>query len=238
MDCEHLPKYVDFFLDGELADVEHAAIEAHLQQCESCCEVISRESRFRVALHQSLRTVVTPNSLRNQIEAKIDSAGKSRYLPTLAYAAGIALIAGLGYAVVANIIANPGFEEQAIAFHQQNEKTEIVGNRSEVDSFLKIRAPFSYQVPLEDTGDIKLVGARLATVGGNPAVVFLYDGGGRRFSVTQYKPPSDWQPGPARIGRQEGYTYATYGDGALVQTLVGDMPEAELTKIVPAAWQK
>ena len=59
MDCEHCPN-MWIFLDGELADVEHAAIEAHLQQCESCREVISRESRFRAALRQSLRTVVAP----------------------------------------------------------------------------------------------------------------------------------------------------------------------------------
>ena len=80
------------------------------------------------------------------------------------------------------------------------------------------QAPFSYQVPLEDTGDIKLV-ARLATVGGNPAVVFLYDGG-RRFSVTQYKPPSDWQPGPPGLGARKGTHTRHSGDGAWVQTLV------------------
>lgn len=239
MDCSSLSRYVDLFLDDELADAERAEVEQHLRGCEPCRDAVNRESRFRASLQQAMRAVRAPNSLRDQVAARIREAGAPRvprWVPTLAYAAGVAAIAALGYAIVANTLSTPGPEQRALAIHQESQNTEVLGDRGRVESFLRARAPFAFRLPVADSDQVRLVGARITRLDGVPAVVYLYDAGGRRFTVAQYPAPDGWRPGPARVGRSDGFTYATYGDSGLVQTVVGDLPEPEMSRIVPAAW--
>lgn len=241
MDCSSLSRYVDLFLDGELADQEHAEVEQHLRICAACRDAVNRETRFRASLRQAMRSVRAPGSLRDQVIARMRADGDRRmprWTYTLAYAAGIVAIAVAGYAVVAHILSVPDPEERALAIHQESENTEILGDRGRVESFLRARAPFAFRLPVDESDAIRLVGARITRLGGMPAVVYLYDTGGRRFSVTQYPAPDGWRPGPARVGRQDGFTFATYGDAGLVQTVVGDLPEPEMVRIVPAAWAR
>jgi len=239
MDCSSLSRYVDLFLDGELASQERAEVEQHLRTCEPCRDAVNRESRFRASLRQAMQAMRAPGSLHEQVAARIREGGAPRlprWAPTLAYAAGVAVIAALGYLLVGTTLSTEGPELRALAIHQESQNTEVLGDRGRVESFLKARAPFAYRLPVEERDGVRLVGARLARLDGVPAVVYLYDASGRRFSVAQYPAPEGWHPGPAHVGHRDGFTYATYGDSGLVQTVVGDLPEPEMSRIVPAAW--
>lgn len=239
MECDSLSRYVDLFLDGELADRERAEVEQHLRSCPTCREAVQRESRFRDSLRETMRAMRAPSSLREQVTARIrEGAGARtpRWVPTLAYAAGIAAVAALGYALVATTLSTPEPEQRVLAIHRESRDTEVLGDRGRVESFLRARAPFAYRLPIEESEGVRLVGARIVRLDGVPAVVYLYDAGGRQFTVAQYPAPSGGRPGPARVGRRDGFTFATYGDSGLVQTVVGDLPEREMSRIVPAAW--
>lgn len=239
MECDSLSRYVDLFLDDELADAERTEVEQHLRRCEPCRDAVNRESRFRSSLQQAMRAVRAPNSLREQVTARIREgavARTPRWVPTLAYAAGIAAVAALGYALVATTMSSPEPEQRVLAIHRESRDTEVLGDRGRVESFLRARAPFAFRLPIQESEGVRLVGARIARLDGVPAVVYLYDAGGRHFTVAQYPAPSGWRPGPARVGHRDGFTVATYGDSGLVQTVVGDLPEREFSRIVPAAW--
>jgi hypothetical protein len=88
-----------------------------------------------------------------------------------------------------------------------------------------------------DREGVRLLGARVTQLAsGTPAVVYLYDVGGRRITVAQYPLPDGEAPSGLRLNRKDGLTVATFPAGGLVQTLVGDVPEREVPNILPASF--
>jgi anti-sigma factor (TIGR02949 family) len=241
MDCDVLSRYLDLYLDGELAIEERSEVEAHVRTCDACRTVVTSEARFRAVLRQHLLSVRAPGSLREQVRERLEVRRRpvlTAWMPPLAYAAAVAGVAVLGYVVIATYPKAPDPVAGAVAAHVAASGPEVSGDRDQVDSFLRTHAPFSYRLPLQDGEGIRLVGARVTRLNGIPAVVYQYDRGGRRFSVAQYQPPEGVDEVPPRMDHQDGYTVATYPDRGLVQTLVGDLPDGEISRIVPAAWSR
>lgn len=237
MDCDALTRYLDLYLDGELAPEERVEVEAHLRSCDGCRGVASSESRFRASVRQHLLSVRAPRSLRDSVRQRLlerRQASPLAWMPPLAYAAAVAGVAVMGYLVVGTWPKAPDPVQGAVAAHVAVSGPEVSGDREQVESFLRTRAPFPYRLPLTEQADLRLVGARVTRLSGVPAVVYLYDAGGRRFSVAQYLPPEGVEPPAAHLDHRDGYTVATYPDRGLVQTVVGDLPEGELSRIVPA----
>jgi anti-sigma factor (TIGR02949 family) len=239
MDCETLSRYLDLYLDGELAVEERVEVEAHVRGCDACRRIVTGEARFRAVLRQQLLSVRAPGSLREAVHERLASRRRHsplNWMPTLAYAAAVAGVAVLGYAVIATYPKAPDPVAGAVAAHVAASGPEVSGDREQVESFLRTHAPFSYRLPLADREDIRLVGARVTRLNGLPAVVYQYEAGGKRFSVAQYQPPEGGGEVAPRLDHQDGYTVATYPDRGLVQTLVGDLPDGEVSRIIPAAW--
>jgi anti-sigma factor (TIGR02949 family) len=237
MDCDALMRYLDLYLDGELAPEERAEVDAHLRTCPGCSGIATAENRFRGLVRQHLQSVRAPRSLRNAVQERLVERRRgapATWMPPLAYAAAVAGIAVLGYAVIATYPKAPDPVLGAVAAHVAVSAPEVSGDREQVESFLRTRAPFPYRLPVAERDDVRLVGARVTRLSGVPAVVYLYDAGGRRFSVAQYLPPEGAEPPAARLDHRDGYTVATYPEGGLVQTLVGDLPDGEVSRIVPA----
>lgn len=240
MDCDALSRYLDLYLDGELALEERAEVEAHVRGCGACREVVTAEARFRAVLRQHLLSVRAPGSLREQVRERLMMARRrpspAVWTPPLAYAAAVACVAVLGYMVIATYPKSPDPVAGAVAAHVAASGLEVSGDRSQVESFLNANAPFSYRLPVPEQDGIRLVGARVTRLNGLPAVVYQYDTGGRRFTVAQYRAPEGVEEVPAHLDHRDGFTVATYPDRGLVQTLVGDLPDGEVSRIVPAAW--
>jgi len=182
-----------------------------------------------------------PASLHDQIVRRMREREASdaqwRFVPILAYAAAVTAVAVVGYGVVQMAVPEPDPAERAVAEHQATSGSEFFGDRTAVADFVAKHASFVSREPLPAREDTRLIGARLARFGGRPAVIYLYDVGGRRVSVAQYPaPPTGADRPKLRVDRRDGYTVATWQDGDLEQTVVGDVPEKEVPRFIPASW--
>jgi len=242
MDCNVLSRYSDLYLDGELALEERTEVEAHLKQCSECRDAVTAEVRFRQRVRESLLAARAPTSLREQVARRIrEERGRldrPRFFPTLSYAVAVLMLAVMGYAVFFLMESPPDAADSAVAAHMASSDSEMFGTSAQVQAFLEGNAPFRYQVPLEDREGVKLVGARVTRLGPRPAVVYLYDVAGRRVSVAQYQSaPARGRP-RLKMDRRSGLVVATYGDDRLTQTVVGDLPEPEVKRFIPASFSQ
>ncbi len=239
MDCETLARYLDLYLDGELAAEERAEVEAHLEGCPGCHEAAAAEVRFRTGLRQALLAAGAPSSLREQVSRRLRqeaATGNTRFLPALLAAAAVLMIAVVGYGVLGLWSPPEDPVQDVVEAHRASSDT-VFGDREQVLGFLRAHAPFPFHEPIPDGGDARLVGARVTRLGGSPAVVYLYDVGGRRVTVAQY-PATDAASAPGlRLDRQAGFVVATYGEQGLRQTVVSDLPDREVRRFLPASYQ-
>jgi len=240
MVCEEAVRYEDLYLDGEMAPDERLRMEAHLAACPACRNRVTEWLRFHTVVRQRMGEVRAPASLREALDHRLRrerNPSRRRLIP-LALAASLALTLPLAKGLWSRPEDPLPLEDHAVATHLAIAGPEVQGDRATVESFLQARVPFPVRVPLPDQPGIRLLGARVARVGSRPAVVYLYDASGHRVSVTQYAPAGEDLPGAPRVGQRDGLTVVTYPAEGLVQTVVGDLPEAEVSGIVPAAWQR
>lgn len=239
MDCETLGRYLDLYLDGELAAEERAEIEAHLKACLGCREAAASEVRFRTGLREVLLSARAPASLREQVTRRIRqeaNAGNGRFLPSLLAAAAVMMIAVVGYGVVSLTSGHDDPVQDLVEVHRVSSGSEVFGTRDQVLGFLRTHAPFPFRVPIPDGEDTRLVGARVTRLGDSPAVVYLYDVGGRRVTIAQYPEPSGNADREVRMDRRAGFVVATFGNQGLTQTVVSDLPDHEVRRFLPASY--
>lgn len=239
MDCDTLTRYLDLYLDGELAVEERAEVESHLRGCTPCRDAAGAEARFRTAMQQTLLAVRAPRSLHEQVARRIrDRRALAEPQPrvfVLAYAASLLMVVGAAYGgwVAVTRTADPA--DDAIAAHAALDGSEVFGDSKRVGEFLKVRAPFGFRVPIAERDGVRLVGARVTRLGSVPAIVYLYDVEGRQVSVAQY-PTAEGAAGNLKLDHRDGYMVATWRDGDLTHTVVGDVPDREVSRVIPAAW--
>lgn len=81
--CEDISKRLNLCLDNELQGAERAAVEAHLQGCESCASIFERELSFINAIREGGPLHVAPPALRAKVQQTLSesqSAGSRSYL--------------------------------------------------------------------------------------------------------------------------------------------------------------
>ena len=66
--CEDIRGRLTLYLDNELQGVEHANVEAHLTDCESCASILARELNFLNAVRESEPLYIASPALREKIE--------------------------------------------------------------------------------------------------------------------------------------------------------------------------
>ncbi|MDH3206536.1 MAG: zf-HC2 domain-containing protein [Gemmatimonadota bacterium] len=65
--CEDALRLVHEFLDGELADVPHAQVEAHFEMCRRCYPHLHLERRFREAIQRACVKETASPELRSRV---------------------------------------------------------------------------------------------------------------------------------------------------------------------------
>lgn len=266
MNCTEVQSSVYVYLDGEFAEPESESYRAHLDACPSCHAYVSQEASFLVGIRESLIAPKAPAALRHRIEATLAVTPVSKEMLAQTPSrerrgwstwAGLPAAAALALALV---ILLPGTQADAevdpeithaVTAHHRRMPSEIAGSHDRVREYLQRSVSFAVEAPLAETELVKLLGARLTQVRGEPAVVYQYRVGSQRISVLQASSraiakrnrvrrgarPVQTRTTVRKLHHHEGYAVVTYETRGVTHAVVSAMPEAELMRLVPASHQ-
>ena len=100
MKCSEVHEYVDVYVDGEFAEPEKGAFDAHLRECEGCRTLVDAERGFRAVFRQKLPPIGCPPDVRQRVLDSIDEAAAADRSTTALKWAAVALAAALVAAVL------------------------------------------------------------------------------------------------------------------------------------------
>ena len=258
MDCAELERSLDAYLDGELAEREQAEAAGHLARCEACRSSADRQSRVRSALRAQLKAVLgtgtdagrAPEALRERIHAVLAKERRSpwrRLLSPVPIAAVAACAAGV-LVVLATHQGTDPLVDEAIAKHTRGLPLEVtaasVGPEALAGWFAG-KLDFNAAPPRFHADDMRLVGARLSHIQDHPAAyvryesprghmgLFILDDPQRRYGDVGR--PMQAGPATVRLINARGYNVAVWRRNEIVYSLVSDLDERDLARLVEAA---
>ena len=253
MDCRELERSMEAFLDGEFDGRERAEAEAHLALCPGCRSLVEAQGRVREALRTKLRQAMTPPAAAGLAPA----AFRERLVRTLARErrpllrralaplpiATVAACAAGVLVVLASHSGNPDLLEDAIRNHHRGLPLEVVDAAAMPGWFIG-KLDFRPSLP-HFSGAVRVEGARLSNLREWPAAyvryqlprgqagLFIIDDPARRFDA----PGRDVHLGHevVRVASAKGYNVAIWRQDEIVYSLVSDLDEDALCRLVEAA---
>ena len=258
MDCAELSRALDTYLDGELAAPERAEADAHLAECPACRTKADAESRLRSALRARLRSALGPGNsagrapaeLRERIHLALVHERKPlwrRALSPLPIAALAACAAGV-LVVLATHGGTDPLVEEAVRKHTRDLPLEVTAASVGPDSVARWFAgklDFNAAPPQFHRAEVRLVGARLSHIQDRPAAyvrydlprghlgLFILDDPERRFREVGRVVHAG--PATVRLINARGFNVAVWRRNEIVYSLVSDLDEDDLAKLVEAA---
>lgn len=260
MDCGELARTLDAYLDGELADRDLADADDHLAACPACRRRVDDEGRAREALRRTLRAAMgsgrphgtAPDALRERIQlalvARRAPAWRRRVTP-LRVAALAACAAGVLVVVVAQGRSDPLVDE-AVRRHSRDLPLEVTAaslGPESVAGWFAGKLDFNAAPPRFDHSGLRMVGARLSHISDRPAAyvryeaprghlgLFIFDDPERRFGAAGHLVRTG--PTTVRVANARGFNVAVWRRDEIVYSLVSDLDEADLARLVQAAQQ-
>lgn len=263
MECVEVRKFVYVYLDGEFEERERVAFEHHLAGCDGCRQEVAFEEGFRDLLRARLERPAAPATLRARIVKDLDEEDartpRSFWDRLTAWPLAVRLIPVGAVAALALVLAWPAavpvapsepdsaianVVEETIDVHRRAVPAEVQGDARTISSFVAKNASFTANPPLAESAQTKLIGARLTQVRGRPAVLYVYDHKGKRVSVVQFTEPVRPHSAPFRrsyyTGQTEGFNVVLFRDEerGIANTVVGDVDDHELLRLIPASYQR
>lgn len=252
MDCRELERSVDAFLDGEFDERERAEAEAHLAGCPACRGMVEGQGRIRDAVRAKLREAMAapapagcaPAALRERLTRTLAKEKRPlwrRALAPLPMATVAACAAGV-LVVLASHTGNPDLLEDAIRNHHRGLPLEV--DAAAMPGWFAGKLDFRPSLP-HFAGGVRVEGARLSNLREWPAAyvryqlprgqagLFIVDDPGRRFDA----PGRDVRLGNevVRVASAKGYNVAIWRQDEIVYSLVSDLDEDSLFRLVEAA---
>lgn len=258
MDCAELARALDAYLDGELDAPERAEADAHLAACPACRAQADAEGQVRSAMRARLRTAFgvgtpagrAPVELRERIHEALAHERRPlwrRALSPLPIAALAACAAGVLVVIATNGGADPLVEE-AVRKHTRDLPLEVTAASVGPDSvahWFAGKLDFNAAPPQFHRAEVRLVGARLSHIQDRPAAYMRYDLPRGHLGLFILDDPERHFPdvvrmlhtGPAavRLINARGYNVAVWRRNEIVYSLVSDLDEQDLRKLVEAA---
>jgi anti-sigma factor RsiW len=253
MDCRELERSVDAFLDAEFDDRERAEAEAHLAGCPRCRATVESQGRLRAAIRQKLRQAMAapapagsaPQELRARLQRSLAKERRPlwrRALAPLPIATVAACAAGV-LVVLASHSGNPDLLEDAIGKHHRGLPLEV--DASAMPGWFAGKLDFHPSLPRFGGREVRIEGARLSNLREWPAAyvryqlprgqagLFIVDDPDRRFDA----PGRDVKLGRevVRVASARGYNVAIWRQDEIVYSLVSDLDEDSLFRLVQAA---
>lgn len=244
MDCREAERFSDLSLDGETEPSEQAAFDAHVTACGRCAERYHAQSWYQHNLRQKLQEssdrLEPPSNLRLRIAAQMNEERRPLAWGTPALvAAGVVAFAGVTWTQTGATL-DP---EEPVARHTTNLPPEVRarGDVMEVSRFLSAHLEYPVELPRfkEESSNVRLVGARLASIANRDAAYVMYDQRGARISLFAYPKPRRFLPPPGfverevhgrtlQIGTHRGYNVVTWVSANTVYALVSEVDHDRL----------
>jgi len=247
MDGRDVERLVELSIDGELAPSEEADLAAHMNEAPHVRDEARRTKEFHLSLREKLRAAsddtLTPPNLRSRVVYRLRCEADEQR--DRAFPWGRAIAATLSIAVVALAswanTAEPLDFEDAVARHSRNRPPEFRarGSLGELTHFLEPNLGYSVTVPQAADPQVRLVGARLASIRNHEAAHVMYDHRGARISLFAYpKPrrvrvPEEFEARIVRgreviLGEHRGYNVVSFTEGDVMYALVSDLDVQQL----------
>lgn len=258
MDCAELRRTLDAYLDGELAPREQVEAADHLQLCDECRAVADHEGGLRSAMRARLKAALgsgsvhgsAPQALRERIHLALLGEREPlwrRVLSPMPISALAACVAGIIVVLVTHAGADPLVEE-AVSKHSRDLPLEVtaaaIGPES-IAGWFAGKLDFNAAPPRFHDGAVRLVGARLSNIRDRPAAyvrydlprghmgLFILDDPDRRFGeagrIVQVGAST------VRMVNARGFNVAVWRRNEIVYSLVSDLDESDLARLVQAA---
>lgn len=251
MDCREFQEYLYLYLDGEFGDHESSAMEEHMRACPACRAEASAELEFLKTIRdRCTEPEPMPQVRRARVLGRLDETLNPPARDPFSFFRPLVLLPGAAAAALLVVLVvqalrggagnEDSFVRESVAAHVSALPTEIEGSEDQVLRYLQARTGHARRVPLRSQ-DLRLVGARIDRVGSLPAVVYNYDYHGQPVSVVQYDPGGlavDKIPSGLPFVRSGGYGVSLFNTGGYLNAAVGDLPEGELLKVVPASYRR
>jgi anti-sigma factor RsiW len=258
MDCAELSRTLDAYLDGELAALEQAEADAHLVECPACRAIADAERRLRSALRSQLRSAFgagtpagcAPFELRERIHLALVHERRPlwrRALSPVPIAALVACAAGVMVVLATHGGTDPLVDE-AVRKHTRDLPLEVTAASIGPDSvahWFAGKLDFNAAPPQFHRAEVRLVGARLSHIQDRPAAYVRYDLPRGHLGLFILDDPDRRFPevgrvvhaGPAtvRLINARGFNVAVWRRNEIVYSLVSDLDEDDLAKLVEAA---
>ena len=260
-DCGAVDRLLEPYLDGEFGDDDRAAFEGHLSACGSCRASVTSAQAWRSALRARMREAfapgaphaTAPDALRRRIAEALD-AEVSRPLPwwrrlvaPLPVTAMAACVAGVLVVLAGHRAADPLVEE-AVRKHARDLPLELSTASiapEVIPGLLASKLDFNPRPPTFRADGVKLVGARLAQLHEWPAAYMRYETPRGQLGLFIIDDPKRRVPDEGHAVRagaetiwvmnKRGYNVAVWRRNEIVYSLVSDLDEADLVRLVETA---
>jgi len=251
--CEEVRGFTDLYIDGEFDQREAALFQEHLNECEGCRQVVLARQSFVQALRQKLGPPRMPSDASERVRVAVmrtvraRSGARSFALPVAVAASALVLVvAAAGW--LRNIAPSGEVAEildESVAVHEAGMPLAL-----ETAAVDKIMEFVSSQMdgdksapPLTEDDSTRLQGVGLARIGTSKALLFKYLHNGQVVSVVRMQRdqvPADALHPPSKAfvrevyrGARHGHVVTLYQSPYYTTTVVGDLPERDLVRLVP-----
>ncbi len=243
MNCEHLLRVLDAYLDSELDEGTHAQVQSHLAGCAGCAGLRAERDALRNGLRRLPRHEA-PLRLRSAVGAALASTGIAtpvslargprHWRAAASASAAAALSFGLGV-WVATPPGSHDLPEQAIAQHVASfdgstPRVQVAStDRHVVKPWFAGKLDFAPPVRDLSPQGFVLAGGRVDTLGSRPAAVLVYRI--RQHQVTLFVSRSSGiASSPASVSTRRGFAIAAWAQDGLTLWAVSDVDASELRR--------
>lgn len=258
MDCSELTRSIDAYLDDEFDARERAEADAHLIACRRCAGLVESQGRLRAALRAKLREAMgtaapeghAPEALRARIHDALAREKRPLWRRALAPVpiATVAACCAGALVIFAGHGADDALVDEAVRKHNRDlplEVTAAAAGPESIPQWFAGKLDFNPTPPRFRQTGVRVVGARLSHLREFPAAYIRYElprGHAGLFIVddpdhhfAQATRPFRVATGPVRVVNARGYNVAVWRQNEIVYSLVSDLDEQALYRLVQAA---
>jgi len=242
VNCDHVHKVLDAYLDGELDEATDAQLAQHLASCPGCADLLAERKELRAAIRQLPRHAA-PASLRRSILRElgtVDPAFAAKRPRAVAWwqagvLAGIAASLAFALGLWAAAPREVDLREQVIARHVASlakpERLVTVASldRHVVKPWFAGKLDFAPPVRNLSEHGFTLVGGRVDELAGTTAAAIVYRI--RKHDITLFvSRAGDLKNAPEVATTLRGFSLVTWRSGGLEFAAISDVEPRELQR--------